>query len=178
MQTPNIKDQIEWDIAEFSAKVGDRRPIAKFLRKTPSLVPTIDYVRLADVIDPPKRKRGPFKKSDPYAAAIAGKPDELLSMLHEGGLKGDVPDLIFIAGLLEAKKRGRPRIPRLKKAVRNFQLHAAVIKRLQVEGMTIEAAFLAVKQDFGASVPTVRDAYYSLSKKSPPTTSLDAESEI
>lgn len=173
-----VKDQINWDAAEFRARIGDRRPIAKFLRSMPSVESIIDHGRLADVIDPPKRKRGPIQKSDPYAAAIAGKPEELLSMLQEIGLKGDVPDLLFIAGLLAPKKRGRPRIPRLRKAVRDSMLHAAVIKRRQIESMTLEDAFLAVKQDFGVSVPTVRDAYYSQSKEPSQLTTFNTTIEI
>lgn len=143
--------QVEWDVAAFKARSGDWRAVAAIVRRSngPS---DVDMHRLADLLDGNLQRgaRGRPKKgeapADVYQLACRGKrlPLEVLlrgDLNGDARLRGDVPDLQFIADLYCARRgRGAQRKPRLIKAVRQEERALSVIA-LEREGIPRVAAF-------------------------------------
>ncbi len=151
-----------WHRATFKARCGDLRPLTRFLREQPSDAGSVDLARLADVLDGSLKLRGPSKNPDVYVLASRGKTEQLVSLLRDSGLSGDVPDLWFIANLFEKKRsRGRPTNPKLKRAV------ARELNSRQVEDLRrrlkygVERAVHEVARDSCLSESLVMKDYYA-----------------
>jgi hypothetical protein len=141
------KRRVIWDMAVYSARSGDWRPIAKFLRRETANPRGLDLHRLATLLegDIARRKHRRPRKSDPapdiYQLAASGEKVPLELALRGDPmtgerLPGEVPDYHFIADLFCAKRgKGAPKKPKLTAAVRREERALSVLA-FEQSGMT------------------------------------------